>query len=87
MKTHFSSIERIEANREQLFAWADEGKSYFWMAQQIGINDRNASGGIKFTSAEVRNLSYSLKHLVVNELRTEGKYLLATQKAVDYGIH
>ena len=46
----------------------------------------NASGGIKFTSAEVRNLSYSLKHLVVNELRTEGKYLLATQKAVDYGI-
>ena len=46
----------------------------------------NASGGIKFTSAEVRNLSYSLKHLVVNELRTEGKYLLATQKAVEYGI-
>ena len=43
MKTHFTSIERIEANREQLFAWADEGESYFWMAQQIGINDRNAS--------------------------------------------
>lgn len=43
MKTHFTSIERIEANRAQLFAWADEGKSYFWMAQQIGINDRNAS--------------------------------------------
>ena len=43
MKTHFSSNERIEANRAQLFAWADEGRSYFWMAQQIGINDRNAS--------------------------------------------
>ena len=43
MRTHFSSNERIEANRAQLFAWADEGKSYFWMAQQIGISDRNAS--------------------------------------------
>jgi len=43
MRTHFSSNERIEANRAQLFAWADEGRSYFWMAQQIGINDRNAS--------------------------------------------
>lgn len=43
MKTHFTSIERIEANRAQLFAWANEGKSYFWMAQQIWINDRNAS--------------------------------------------
>lgn len=43
MKTHFTSIERIEANREQLFAWADEGKSYFWMAQQIGIACSNHS--------------------------------------------
>ena len=43
MKTHFSGNERLEANRAQLFAWADEGRSYFWMAQQIGINDRNAS--------------------------------------------
>ena len=43
MKTHFSSLQRIEANRAQLFAWSDEGRSYFWMAQQIGINDRNAS--------------------------------------------
>jgi len=43
MRTHFTSRERIEVNRAQLFAWADEGKSYFWMAQQIGINDRNAS--------------------------------------------
>ena len=41
--SHLSSRELIEANREKLFAWADEGKSYFWMAQQIGINDRNVS--------------------------------------------
>ena len=38
-----SNTELVEANRAQLFAWADEGKSYFWMAQQIGISDRNAS--------------------------------------------
>jgi len=37
-----SSREIAEANRAQLFAWADEGKSYFWMAQAIGLNDRNA---------------------------------------------
>ena len=43
MKTHFSSNERIEANRAQLFAWADEGRSYFWMAQQIGISGSNHS--------------------------------------------
>ncbi len=38
-----SSRERIEANREKLLAWAADGKSYFWMAKEIGINDRNAS--------------------------------------------
>ena len=43
MRTHFTSRERIEANREQLLEWEREGRSYFWMAQQIGINDRNAS--------------------------------------------
>ena len=52
MKTHFSSIERIEANRAQLFAWADEGRSYFWMAQQIGINDRNAAAVSKWFIAQ-----------------------------------
>ena len=52
MRTHFSSTERIEANREQLFAWADEGKSYFWMAQQIGINDRNAVAVSKWFIAQ-----------------------------------
>jgi len=37
-----TSTERIEANREWLLKWADEGKSYFWMAMQIGLDDRNA---------------------------------------------
>ncbi len=35
--------ELVEANCDKLLAWADEGRSYFWMAAQIGINDRNAS--------------------------------------------
>lgn len=43
MKTHFTSIERIEANREKLLEWAAEGRSYFWMAQQIGIGCSNHS--------------------------------------------
>ena len=37
---YLSNKERIEANREKLFAWADEGKSYFWMARTIGIGER-----------------------------------------------
>ena len=42
--THFfTSRQRIEANREQLLAWHREGRAYFWMAKEIGINDRNAS--------------------------------------------
>ena len=32
----------VEANRDRLLAWEREGKSYFWMAQAIGLNDRNA---------------------------------------------
>ena len=43
MRTHFTSNERIEANRAQLFAWADEGRSYFWMAQQIGLSGYNSA--------------------------------------------
>ena len=35
--------ELVEANRDKLLAWNLEGRAYFWMAQQIGINDRNAS--------------------------------------------
>ena len=42
-QSKLTNAERIEANREQLFAWAAEGKAYFWMAKEIGINDRNAS--------------------------------------------
>lgn len=37
---YLSNKERIEANREKLFAWADEGKSYYWMARTIGIGER-----------------------------------------------
>lgn len=47
-----SSREIVEANREKLLAWADEGKSYFWMAQQIGINDRNAVAVSKWFIAQ-----------------------------------
>jgi len=46
----------------------------------------SAEHGLTLRKLEAYNLSYSLKHLVVNELRTDGKYLLAEQKAVDYGI-
>ena len=35
--------EIIYANREKLWQWNLEGKSYFWMAKELGINDRNAS--------------------------------------------
>ena len=48
MRTHFTSRERIEANRDKLLEWEREGRSYFWMAQQLGINDRNASAVSKY---------------------------------------
>ena len=34
--------QTVEANRDRLLVWEREGKSYFWMATQIGLNDRNA---------------------------------------------
>ena len=46
-----------------------------------------AGHGVKFTGAEAYNLSYSLKHLVVNELRTDGKYEQANEVEAEYGIH
>jgi len=46
----------------------------------------NAKHGLFLEDLALQNLSYSLKHLVVNELRTDGKYPLATQKAAEYGI-
>ena len=52
MKTHFTSKERIEANRAQLLEWEREGRSYFWMAQQIGLNDRNAAAVSKWFIAQ-----------------------------------
>jgi len=41
--SHLSSRELIEANREKVLAWAGDGRAYFWIAKQLGINDRNAS--------------------------------------------
>jgi len=35
--------ELVEANREQLFEWARQGKSYYWMARTIGIGERGTS--------------------------------------------
>jgi hypothetical protein len=40
---YLSNKERIEANREKVLAWAAEGRTYFWMAAQLGISDRSAS--------------------------------------------
>ena len=31
----------IEENRERLLAWEKEGKSYYWMAKEIGIPERS----------------------------------------------
>ncbi len=52
MRTHFTSRELIEANREKLLAWAAEGKSYFQMAMAIGLNDRNAAAVSKWFIAQ-----------------------------------
>ncbi len=38
-----SNMELVEANREKVITWAEDGRAYFWIAKQIGINDRNAS--------------------------------------------
>lgn len=41
--TRLTSTDLIEANREKLLEWAAEGRSYFWMVQQIGIACSNHS--------------------------------------------
>lgn len=38
-----SKMDLVEANRDRLMAWAKEGRSYFWMAMQIGLSDRSSS--------------------------------------------
>jgi hypothetical protein len=38
-----SVTEIVESYREQLLDWYAQGKSYFWMAMQIGLSDRSAS--------------------------------------------
>jgi len=37
------NADLIEANRDRLLGWYAEGRSYFWMARQLGISER-ASG-------------------------------------------
>jgi len=41
--SHLSNMQLVEANREKVLAWAGDGRAYFWIAKQLGINDRNAS--------------------------------------------
>ena len=38
-----SNMELVGANREKVLAGAGDGRAYFWIAKQLGINDRNAS--------------------------------------------
>jgi len=44
----------IEANRERLLAWEKEGKSYYWMAREIGIKDRSR-GAVSLWFRKQRN--------------------------------
>jgi len=41
-KRNLSARELVEANRDKMLAWNNEGRSYFWMAGAVGLNDRNA---------------------------------------------
>lgn len=43
-----SGFDIAEANRDRLLAWAKEGKSYFWMANAIGLGERNFSAVSKW---------------------------------------
>ena len=45
-----------------------------------------AEHGLTLRKLEAYNLAYSLKHLVVNELRTDAKYELAKKFEEQYGI-
>jgi hypothetical protein len=53
-----------------------------------GLIDRleGAEHGMTLRKLEAYNLAYSLKHLLVNELRTDGRYALADNLEVKYGI-
>ena len=51
-KRNLSARELVEANRDKMLAWNDEGKSYFWMAGSIGLNDRNAPAVSKWFMAQ-----------------------------------
>ena len=51
-KRNLSARELVEANRDKMLAWNDEGKSYFWMAGAVGLNDRNAPAVSKWFMAQ-----------------------------------
>ena len=51
-KCNLSARELVEANRDKMLVWNDEGRSYFWMAGAIGLNDRNASAVSKWFMAQ-----------------------------------
>ena len=34
------NADLIEANRDRLMCWYAEGRSYFWMAMQLGNSER-----------------------------------------------
>lgn len=38
-----SNVDFVDAHRDKLLVWAEEGRSYFWMAMQIELSDRSAS--------------------------------------------
>lgn len=40
---NISGTKVIEANREQMLKWHQEGRSYYWMALKIGLSNRNFS--------------------------------------------
>ena len=42
--------------------------------------------GMQLSASTLKTLSYVLKHLVVNELRTSGMYTQAREFEADYGI-
>ena len=38
----------LDANQDKLIQWYREGKSYFWMAKEIGLGERNAAAVSKW---------------------------------------
>ena len=41
---------------------------------------------VKLTALETKSLSYAVKRMIINDLRTSGKYQLARDLEAHYGI-